>query len=414
MTVDWNRLKKSTPSLIGWLVTLAGLLTLALAGQGAVCLLTVTGVGLGWWGICRVLEGKARAREEVLLNHLTDGLHELTADTEEVFVKLARECGEQFRNLSYETTQVRRLLDSAIEQLLSSFTGLEAHARAQQRLVVELTGQTRSAGGGSVQEEVNFEVFLQGVEQVLGGFVAATVRNGEVAVGLAKKMSQTSVGFHEVSKLLREVKKIADQTNLLAINAAVEAARAGAAGKGFAVVAGEVRQLSVRSNAFSEQIDTAVLGISSAIIEVEAAIQQMAASETALVGESRQKVASLLAKSKGFNRRVESSASDISGLAGQVSQEVAVAVTSLQFHDMVTQVVGHAEKRIELLTAMFNGLSQVSLETAGGEGSDLTTLCTQRMKALKDGLEEVSGVIETVRHSPVSQKGMGVGSIELF
>jgi len=409
-------LKKCLPDLTGWGLTGAALAALSVSGQEPVSLLSVAGVALSWWGIHRTSSGRARAREEALLTGMAGELEELTAEAEDVFAKLSRESGEQLRSLTEETAQIRDLLDGAIDQLLGSFRGMEDHARTQQNLVLDLTGQTHGDDSRHESQEINFEAFLTGVETVLKAFVDATERNGALAGSLADKMRETSAGFSEVTRQLREVKKIADQTNLLAINAAVEAARAGAAGKGFAVVAGEVRQLSVRSNLFSEEIAEAVKGIADGISEVETAIQTMAASENTLVHDSQEKVAELMGRSNDFNRRVESAVSEISGLAAQVSREVAAAVTSLQFHDMVTQVVGHADKRIELLTAMLASLSQVSLQGTEGPGGadDRMSACGIEMEGFRRGLEEASRLIETVSHNPVSQKSMDTGTIELF
>lgn len=400
------------PELVGLGLSVISVVVLASATQGTLAPVAVAVVSCGWWLGYRLVLMRMRRQFESQVADLNRGLQDMSAETEEVFAKLSRETGEQLACLAEETGQVRNLLDNAIEQLIGSFTGLEQHARTQQSLVVDLTGQGEATGGES--EVINFEAFLQGVEQVLAEIVDNTASNGEIASDLAGKMSQTANGFQQVSRLLQEVRKIADQTNLLAINAAIEAARAGASGKGFAVVADEVRQLSIRSNTFSDQIGTAVTGISGSINDVETSIRQMAEREMSLVEQSRAQTGDLLAKSNHFHQRVETSANEISTIANQVAGEVAGAVTSLQFHDMVTQVVGHADKRIELLTSMLGSLGTVSLQNLAATGGDLGLQCSHRLEAFKQGIEEASSLIETVKHNPVSQKSMAVGSVELF
>jgi len=103
-------------------------------------------------------------------------------------------------------------------------------------------------------------------EEVLG-MVSRVQSSSELQVELANSLSQLSSDAAEVKSILTVIADIADQTNLLALNAAIEAARAGEHGRGFAVVADEVRKLAERTQKSLSEINATINIIVQAIID---------------------------------------------------------------------------------------------------------------------------------------------------
>lgn len=354
----------------------------------------------------RRFEAKASAEWQV-----ADGeIHELSRRTHELFALLSAEFNEQMEITRAEVQQMQDLLRDAIEKLLDSFTGMEASTRKQQELALEMTSLHKGENGSKT---ANFEDFVRDTSNTLTLFVDSTIETSKAGMGLVEKMDDITADVDKIVSVLGEIEAISKQTNLLALNAAIEAARAGEAGRGFAVVADEVRNLSNRSNQFSNEIRTHMDSVYRSVKTAEAAINAMASRDMNFALQSKTKVQGTMAEIKAVNDRMGSTVTDLSDIAGEVEGNVRTAVTSLQFQDLASQLLNHINTRIGNMGAIIHSIAGIPINNAM-TSEDKRSECILRMQRFHEAIDQASELIKQSRHNPVSQNQMESGDIELF
>jgi len=234
----------------------------------------------------------------VLLAHKFSRITENAAQTDEqsantvstygsvdgLLIKTHTQFATHFDGANDDLRQVQELLADAIGKLLSSFGGMHDLIKEQRDAAAAVLENESSAA-----EKATMSDHLHETSETLKMLVGSIINNSKAGVELVEKMETVSHQVESILSVLADIDAISKQTNLLALNAAIEAARAGEAGRGFAVVADEVRKLSLRAEQFSSQIRTDIKLVHSAVGEAETAIHKMASldMEFALHSKSR-------------------------------------------------------------------------------------------------------------------------------
>jgi len=349
----------------------------------------------------RRLETEARRDRQAYACSVQEMVAGMVADLDD-------EVRGELAGMRAELERVRDLVRDAVGKLSSSFTGLNVQTQSQQEhvmtLIARITGSVTETGA----KRINIGEFTRETNSVMQYYIDLLVDISKRSVETVHKMDDMVKQIDAIFVLLADIKTIADQTNLLALNAAIEAARAGEAGRGFAVVADEVRKLSMHSNKFNEQIRDEVEATKKTISVVRRIVGEVAAKDMTVAIGSKGRVETMLTEVADMNQQISGTLGSISGITGEIDNSVGLAVRSLQFEDIVSQVVGYVQNQAGDIESVLGQMKTAFAQPA--PSGDYVA----HLQAMRAQLGELLASQRAGRHMAADQTTMQAGEVQLF
>jgi len=327
------------------------------------------------------------------------GVDELAKDCVE---KLVASSEHEFPLLVGSMEQLLGVIGDASEKLHNSFNGLTEKSAQQNNLTLEIIDKLRAKDSEDVSTLI-FEKFSRETASVIDEYVGLTVKVSDKSIAAANKASDMSKQMDVMFALLEQVKYLADQTGLLALNASIEAARAGELGRGFAVVADEVRNLAKKSAGLNDQIHHNVSNSKIILLDMNDLVGDIASLEMGHALDAKDNLEKMISDIDNVSRFVSKSLDVSSEVSASIQADVGNAVMALQFEDMSSQLIVHVKEWLENLG---NGIDSVRPML---DKNDLNSILLEINNMLKKQIEHKPGLKSAVASGSVDE-----GDIELF
>ncbi|MFA5677182.1 MAG: methyl-accepting chemotaxis protein [Pseudomonas sp.] len=271
------------------------------------------------------------------LNHSTRELDQASGGLNSVATKMAHGSREQFSR----TDQVA----TAIQEMAATAAEVARHA-------ADAAGAANAADDSAREGRQTMNNAIDSMQNLLQEVQHST-----------EVIRQLEGDSHRIGKVLEVIQSVAEQTNLLALNAAIEAARAGEAGRGFAVVADEVRTLARRTSESTHEIQQIITSVQQGAQQAVKAIDAGRASsdnsmqQVTLAGNSLQQIARAVESIRDMNRQIATAAEEQTSVSEDISRNITEITDIAATNQQQVEYTAQASETLQELSAELNALA---------------------------------------------------------
>jgi len=298
---------------------------------------------------------RVQSRDE--LGELGQVFNETVSKIRELIERVGQTIGEVERQasrvetVSGESNQTVSEQRGQIEQVATAMNQMSATAQEVATSAEAAVGSAQSVNDETVSGRSLVEAQVGGIERL-----AAEIEQS------VKVINQLASDSKSISQVLDVIKGVAEQTNLLALNAAIEAARAGEQGRGFAVVADEVRNLAKRTQQSTEEIEQMINqlqgGVGAAVKTMHAShsLATDTVSQSARVQQALQNILGAVSVIVDQNQQIAAAAEEQTAVAHDIDRNI-VAIN--EAGQRTAEGAGHTEQASRELTEQVARLQQL-------------------------------------------------------
>lgn len=352
-TATSNKLLMTTSLLIGAVLVILSLIIFLIARQ------QVTPIKRMANRMQQISQGEADLTQTIQvdskdeLGELADGFNRFLERIRQLIVTL----GNTAQQLAASAGQVESSSMQMDQDMASQQAEVDQIAVAMNQLVATVEEVANHAQEASAAAQTGGQETTEGTNQVQR-VIAAIKEQAGIIDQTATEVEKLQESGQQIGEVMDVISGVAEQTNLLALNAAIEAARAGEAGRGFAVVADEVRTLAARTHESTEQIQTTI---------------------DELLARISQAVNAMHASSEGSNQTVanaEEAGQALAGITGAISNIENMNIQIASATQQQSSTVDELNRNLERIVELSGSTSQSSQEVAAS-GTQLNQLARE-------------------------------------